>query len=142
MPRNRAYLELLAHNRDISEHEMVLRCNLVSSDDKETLLSSNARGLTIQQMHKAALAAGKINSNIEFIHLSGYRNLLIMDKNKDFADNVNIEPPHESLGKNINTLLKEANAKSLPLKVFLEEARRELSTFNKGALRIISLGSF
>ena len=26
-PRNRAYLELLAHDRDISEYEMVLRCN-------------------------------------------------------------------------------------------------------------------
>ena len=26
-PRNRAYLELLAHDRDISEYEMDLRCN-------------------------------------------------------------------------------------------------------------------
>ena len=26
MPQNRAYLELLAHGRDISEYEMVLRC--------------------------------------------------------------------------------------------------------------------
>ena len=30
MPQNRAYLELLAHGRDISEYEMVLRCNLAA----------------------------------------------------------------------------------------------------------------
>ena len=30
-PTNRAYLELLAHGRDISEYEMVLRCNLAVS---------------------------------------------------------------------------------------------------------------
>ncbi|MFR4383346.1 MAG: hypothetical protein ACLT4X_03095 [Phascolarctobacterium sp.] len=29
IPKNRAYLELLAHNRDISEYEMVLHRNLV-----------------------------------------------------------------------------------------------------------------
>ena len=43
MPKNRAYLELLAHNRDISDEDMVLRCNLAVRDDDSLSYIRNAR---------------------------------------------------------------------------------------------------
>ena len=74
-PKNRAYLELLAHHRDISEFEMVMRCNLVSIDKDGRLVSFNAQGLNILEMKEAAEFAGNWRQDIEFLHLSGYRNL-------------------------------------------------------------------
>ena len=53
MPQNRAYLELLAHGRDISEYEMVLRCNLAAVDASGRLVGFNAPGLTVAQMQEA-----------------------------------------------------------------------------------------
>ena len=79
MPQNRAYLELLAHGRDISEYEMVLRCNLAAVDASGRLAGFNAPGLTVAQMQEAAALGDGVLKDIEFIHLSEYRNLLIMN---------------------------------------------------------------
>ena len=59
-PLNRAYLELLANGRDISEYEMVLRCNLASVDGAGKLLSFNAMGLTAKEMAEAAAVCNKL----------------------------------------------------------------------------------
>lgn len=128
-PRNRAYLELLANERDISEYEMVLRCNLVSVDAEGRLLSFNAQGLTQEEMHEASLIADEFHSNIEFIHLSYYRNLLIMDKKQELLTDCEVKPPHESVGENIDDLLSEVCRKSLLLKNFIAETRKLLSKF-------------
>ena len=48
IPHNRAYLELLANNRDVSEYEMVLRCNLAALDESGRLAAFNGQGLTAQ----------------------------------------------------------------------------------------------
>ena len=69
-PTNRAYLELLAHGRDISEYEMVLRCNLVSIDKDNTLVSFNGQGLSAESMAEAAKACDEFWQGIEFMHLS------------------------------------------------------------------------
>ena len=53
-PLNRAYLELLANGRDITEYEMVLRCNLASVDAEGRLVSFNAMGLAPQEMAEAS----------------------------------------------------------------------------------------
>ena len=49
-PTNRAYLELLAQNRDVSEYEMVLRCNVVSQDSSGRLVSFNGMGLPVEEL--------------------------------------------------------------------------------------------
>ena len=115
-PKNRAYLELLANNRDISEYEMVFRCNLVSIDECGTLVSFNGGELNSFEMAEAAKACNEFWQGIEFLHLSAYRNLLIMDKERHIIDNCFIAPPHESIGQNIELLLGEIKQKSLLLK--------------------------
>ena len=134
-PRNRAYLELLAHDRDISEYEMVLRCNLVSVDNTGRLVSFNAQGLTPAEMEEAALIADAFRTNIEFLHLSHYRNLLIMDKKQDLLDNCLINPPHESLGANAYDLLAELKNNSLLIKNFIDETEKCLERFNRNGVR-------
>ena len=136
-PRNRAYLELLAHDRDISEYEMVLRCNLVSVDKTGRLLSFNAQGLTSAEMKEAALIADTFCANIEFLHLSHYRNLLIMDKKQELLDNCLINPPHESLGANAYDLLADVKNNSLLIKNFIDETEKCLERFNSNGIRYL-----
>ncbi len=130
-PTNRAYLELLAQHRDITEQEMVLRCNLVSVDKEGRLLSFNGEGLTSAQMKEAALLIAQGPNNIECVHLSGYRNLLIADKNIEFMEKMAVKPPHESVGENIEELLFNLKDNSLVLKDFLIQAREKLHKLEK-----------
>lgn len=134
MPHNRAYMELLAHNRDISEYEMVLRCNLVAVDEAGRLKAFNGWGLTPQEMGQAAAVCNNILKDIEFIHLSEYRNLLILNKEQSILD-CKVQPPHESLGENVQQLLADLKQKSLALSYFLQEAEKRLTIFNKNGLR-------
>ena len=67
-PTNRAYLELLAHDCDISEYEMVLRCNLVSVDENDMLVSFNGQGLSAKDMAEAAKACnGNLITSLQHI---------------------------------------------------------------------------
>lgn len=134
-PTNRAYLELLAHERDISEYEMVLRCNLVSVDENNVLVSFNGQGLSPQDMLEAAESCNEFWQGIEFLHLSMYRNLLILDKDRRILDDCVIMPPHESMGENINVLLSEIKKKSLLLKNFIDATAKKLAKFNHNGIR-------
>lgn len=134
-PMNRAYLELLAHERDISEYEMVLRCNLISVDANDTLISFNGQGLSPQDMAEAAAACNEFWQGIEFMHLSMYRNLLVLDKDRRILDACDIQPPHESMGENINILLREVKEKSLLLKHFVEGTAKKLERFSRDGIR-------
>ncbi|MEG1159121.1 MAG: hypothetical protein RSD70_01905, partial [Acidaminococcaceae bacterium] len=128
-PTNRAYLELLAHQRDISEYEMVLRCNLVTVDANGKLTAFNAQGLTPAAMEAAATCANKLRKDIEFLHLSAYRNLLILDKNPELLRAGQVAPPHESMGRQINELLAPMCAKSLLLNQFIKASTKALDKF-------------
>lgn len=129
MPMNRAYLELLANGRDVSEYEMVLRCNLVAVDEAGYLAGFNGAGLTALQMEEAAKFCDDILENIEFIHLSEYRNLLIMNKEAKVLAS-KIKPPHESVGEYLEELLSEIKGSSLSVKYFLQEAENRLKKFS------------
>lgn len=117
IPHNRAYLELLAHNRDISEYEMVLRCNLAAVDSDGRLAAFNGQGLMPLEMQQAAKQCDGILKDIEFIHLSEYRNLLVMNKEAGVL-NCAVEPPHESVGGDVSALLQELRSKSLSINYF------------------------
>lgn len=134
IPRNRAYLELLANNRDISEFEMVLRCNLVAVDERGRLVAFNGQGLTSQEMCQAAECCDNVLKDIEFIHLSDYRNLIIMNKETSII-NYSVKPPHESVGENINDLLYDIQQKSLSINYFLKETSKRLSSFTRNGIR-------
>ena len=130
-PTNRAYLELLAEHRDISAQQMVLRCNLVSVDKTGKLLSFNGDGLTLKAMQDAAVQLGELSGAIDFVHLSGYRNLLIASKNTELLGQVIVKPPHESVGENINDLLSDLKKVSPNLQNFLVKAQDNLKNFAK-----------
>lgn len=128
MPQSRSYLELLANGRDISEYEMVLRCNLVAVDTSGKMVGFNGYGLSPEMMEKAANLCNDIFAKVEFIHLSEYRNLIIMDKEASVLS-CEIPPPHEHVGENVQELLSEVLQKSLVLKCFLDKAETKLKEF-------------
>lgn len=128
IPHNRAYLELLANNRDVSEYEMVLRCNLTAVDESGRLAAFNGQGLTAAEMAEAAKACDNILKDIEFIHLSEYRNLLVMNKEASVLACA-VAPPHESVGENKEALLAPLKATSLSISYFLQETTKRLAPF-------------
>lgn len=133
MPGNRAYLELLAHDRDISEYEMVLRCNLVAVDEEGRLTAFNGQGLSPEEMRSAADACNDILKDIEFLHLSEYRNLLIMNKEQSVLE-LPIAPPHESVGENYSDLVGGLCKTSLSVSYLLQEAHKRLLPFAKNGV--------
>lgn len=134
MPLSRSYLELLANNRDITEYEMVLRCNLVAVNSDGILEAFNGQGLTPVEMKAAAEICNDILNDIEFIHLSEYRNLIILNKEIDVL-NCKVPPPHENVGEKIETLLAELKNRSLAMKYFLAKAETRLEPFARDGLR-------
>lgn len=103
IPRNRAYLESLAAGITMEADEVVLRCNIVSVKNN-ALESFNGMGLTSNEMRNVAHNV-KVDSNIKFFHVSDYRNLIVVKKDKDLIDLRDI-PPHENIGQNIDEILK------------------------------------
>lgn len=136
MPKNRAYLELLAHNRDITEEDMVLRCNLAVRNDEGKLVSFNGSGLTNKKMKQAASVCNKLYENIKFFHLSEYRNLLILKK-EEAVLNCAVKPPHESLGESVDELLQGIKQSSKAMAELLAEAEKRLSVFNHDGMHYI-----
>jgi len=136
MPKNRAYLELLAHNRDVADDEMVLRCNLAVRDNQGRLVAFNGSGLTAGQMKQAAMVCNKLYEDIEFFHLSEYRNLLVL-KQEEAVLNSRVLPPHESLGESVEELLADIKQSSSAIARLLAEAEKRLSVFNHDGLHYI-----
>ena len=132
-PENRAYLELLAQNRDVSEYEMVLRCNVISQDSGGRLVSFNGMGLTSREIGNMARQFCSLTPDIEFIHLSGYRNLLVLDRNENVL-RIQTAPPHESMGLPVEELLAELKSSSLAMKVFMQETDKILQQYNRNEL--------
>lgn len=129
-PENRAYLELLAQNRDVSEYEMVLRCNVISQDSGGRLISFNGMGLSSKEMETMSRQFSSLTPEIEFIHLSDYRNLLVMNRNEKVLK-IQTAPPHESMGMQVNELLAELKASSLEMRLFMQESDRILKQYNR-----------
>lgn len=133
IPRSRSYLELLANGRDISEFEMVLRCNLVAVDKNGIMTAFNGAGLSAEQMQAAAAVCDDILKDVEFIHLSEYRNLLILNKEQKVLS-CQVPPPHENVGENIFHLLSELCDRSLAMKYFLEKSAAKLQKFSSNGM--------
>ncbi|MGD9568418.1 MAG: phosphoglycerate mutase [Sedimentibacter sp.] len=103
IPPNRAYLEALAADIRIEEFEAALRCNLVSIKNGR-LLSFNGMGLAKSEMESAALNV-KIFEGMKFYNISGYRNILAVNKNK-INFKLNDMPPHENMGETVDAMLE------------------------------------
>lgn len=103
IPKNRAYLEAIAAGINVEEHEVVLRCNLISVNN-DKLKSFNGANLTNKEINEASYNVNA--SGIKFYHLGEYRNLLVLQKNSELLS-LTTKSPHENIGMNINELLKE-----------------------------------
>ena len=132
-PANRAYLELLAQGRDISEYEMVLRCNIVSVDEEGRLVSFNGMGLTPYEKKEVAAKHNHILQEIEFLHLSDYRNLLLLPRDARVLASATAAP-HESMGLKVEDLLAEIQGSCLELRHFLKESARILRPYARAGL--------
>ncbi|MDD4089378.1 MAG: phosphoglycerate mutase [Tissierellia bacterium] len=106
IPENRAYFEALAANIQIKDTQVVLRCNLVSIIGNR-LKSFNGEGLTKAEMKKFSNKVTTKN-NLKFYHISDYRNILLMDKEK-LKCSLNNMPPHENVGKSMEILAENIN---------------------------------
>jgi 2,3-bisphosphoglycerate-independent phosphoglycerate mutase len=106
IPENRAYFEALAANIKIRDTEAVLRCNLVSIKDKK-MESFNGAGLTKEEMKKFSNKV-KTTDNLKFYHISDYRNILVIDKEK-LAHKLYNMPPHENVEKPVEMLKRNLN---------------------------------
>lgn len=133
IPKNRAYLELLSYGRDVSEYEMVLRCNLVSSDKAGRMVAFNCMGLNEEEMNDIAAKLCSFYHDVEFIHLSDYRNLIIMSREEKVLSSYTA-PPHESMGLDTDSLLASLKESSLQMKLVMEQADRLMQAYGRDGL--------
>lgn len=106
IPQNRSYLEAIAAGINVADHEVVLRCNLISvKNDK--LESFNGANLTNKEMDEVSNHV--ITSSAKFYHLNEYRNLLVLERNSDLLS-LATKSPHESIEISINELLSGVRA--------------------------------
>lgn len=104
IPRNRAYLECLAADINVKEDEAAMRCNIISF--KGGILESfNGMGLSKTKMYHVSENVVTANK-LKFYHIGDYRNIIVVKKNKNFAELKDI-PPHENLGKNMEYILSD-----------------------------------
>ena len=133
-PKNRACLELLAQKIEISNSEMALRANLVSIDDKGNLISFNSMGLSDFEKDEACNLVSAINNEVSFIHLSSYKNTIVLKKRKKICSEFEIKPPHESVGENYFVLIKELIENNSTIKKFLEDSTKVLEKFSRNGV--------
>jgi 2,3-bisphosphoglycerate-independent phosphoglycerate mutase len=125
-PQSRASLELLANGYCLEQDEVVLRCNLAALDGHGKLSSFNGGNLTGPDMEEAAKIATDIDPNIKVLHLSGYRNLIIVKKHYFQTLDCKTYPPHEFLGGDSDALLADICASAPILQKFVSEGKDRL----------------
>ncbi|NBJ16421.1 MAG: phosphoglycerate mutase [Dehalobacter sp. 4CP] len=125
-PQSRASLELLANGYCLEQDEVVLRCNLAALDSHGRLASFNGGNLTGAEMQKAAKIAADIDPNIKMLHLSGYRNLIIVKAHYFQTLDCKTYPPHEFLGDDSDDLLADICTSAPILQKFVSEGKNRL----------------
>jgi len=143
IPRNRAYLEAISSNINVNEEEVVMRCNLVRIKDNK-LESFNGEGLSKYDMDCLSHSV-KIGGDMRFYHISGYRNLLVLKKSREIIELPDL-PPHENMGRNIESLTKDA-LQIEGLSKFIEDNKfafndNQYMFFPWGVSEVVELPSF
>ncbi len=131
LPRNRAYLEMLARGWDIAEDQQVWRCNLVAVDEEGGLAAFNGRGLSTVEMAAAARSCFHLDEAFILVFLSEYRNLLVVRRQKNGGGPF-VPPPHEHVGEKMDELLAPLREGSPALAAFLQKAEERLRPFARG----------
>lgn len=127
LPKERAYLELLANGGELSAWESVWRCNLVGVNEVSLMNSFNAKGLSREEMQEAAEICEKILGR-RFRHLSDYRNMLIAA-----VQPFEVPPPHENVGEAMPDLLRQVE-NNLTFNLLLSRCNQALRKFDRGGI--------
>lgn len=136
-PKGRASLELLAQGYSLNPDEVVLRCNLVAVDHENRLASFNGGQLTNEKMMEASKRVAGSDPDLRFLHLSGYRNLIIMKKQHLQMKGSRTYPPHEYVGENIHDLLSGVYHSSEKLQRFVRTSAETLKELGDGRCNYI-----
>lgn len=119
IPKGRAYLEALALGMDISDNDLVFRCNLVNVDEHNILTSSCGD----EKVHNIA------NDNFYIKHIEKHKNLLVVKNSSKYFDGIKTYPPHQNIGKPMKSIEPVVNDE---LKDILANLLNEYSLFAWG----------
>lgn len=136
-PLSRASLEILSHGYALKEDEVVLRCNLITVDQNNRLASFNGGTLTRDEMRKAADLMALEASNVKFLPMADYRNLLVLKKENFTRLQAATFPPHEYLGHNALELLSDTFSASPLIQDFVYTSAQILSRFQQADYRYL-----
>lgn len=103
-PEGRASLEALACDIALEEDDVAFRCNLAAIDGAGRLVSFNGAGLEAEAMAAAVKAVWTPDRAMSFVHLGGYRNLLIVKGGLAKTKGLTTFPPHEHIGERFSDL--------------------------------------
>ncbi len=111
-PQGRASLEALACGISFTEGDLLFRCNLVAVDERGRLASFNGGNLTQAEQIRGLEKVWVPEEIMEFVPMSGYRNLVIAKGARTSGLDVKTFPPHDHLGENARALwpLVEGNS--------------------------------
>jgi len=123
LPAGRAYMEALSAGVSVEQDDAVCRCNLVSVDSNGILQSSCATGLSAIQMKEYCQQAAEQNFRLH--PMCGYKNLLVLGGGAQQLMGIHTYPPHEHLGKPVDSLLPTGNQFAQSLREFAWQTRRK-----------------
>lgn len=128
IPIGRAYIELLSQGIELGDNDIVFRCNHIKVEN----------GILIGQNSKKPVLPPSINGDL--IHLSSYKNLLILKDKERFFPSIQTFYPHEHIGKEILSIMPiSAN---LELNILLRDLILNYNLFPWGVARKQYLPSF
>ncbi|NLI92682.1 MAG: phosphoglycerate mutase [Peptococcaceae bacterium] len=136
-PKSRASLELLAHGCSLRQDEVVLRCNLAAVDESGRMVSFNGGQLTDREMTEAFRKVEKTDPNIRLLHLSGYRNLIVLKRHHLNHVECRTYPPHEFIGEKMEQLLADLFSSSQVIRKFILQSAEMMKDIGDGRLRYI-----
>jgi 2,3-bisphosphoglycerate-independent phosphoglycerate mutase len=119
----RAPIEAVAQGIDVSEDDWIFRCNLVTINDGKMVdhsaghISSEEGKIFIEELNRAFG-----NEQLHFYPGVGYRHLMIV-RGSDYT-NLITQPPHDTIGRKIITILPRGKNSEYPINLVLKS--REL----------------
>ena len=100
IPDGRAYMEALANNIQIKNNDLILRCNLITLDNENIIISNSANISDEKSKYFFELLNHNFNKKgCYFYHTGGYRGLLLLKNKKYFFNSLHFQPPHENIGQ-------------------------------------------
>lgn len=126
IPKGRAYLEALAHDIAIDDDDLVMRCNIVTIDEKGELKSSCGEGISNDEFNDIInrnIATFKENEKVKLYNIGGYKNILVIKGAKCEFESTITYAPHENLGAIIEDIMPYSSTVGTMLEDIMRRSR-------------------